>query len=59
VVVAVTIGVTVWTVMLLLVAYPQVRALCLGVARWSLTSRKHLAGFVAVLLGVPIVLIAI
>jgi hypothetical protein len=29
------------------------------VARWSLTSRKHLAGFVAMLIGVPIVLIAI
>lgn len=59
VVVAVTIGVTLWTVALLLVAYPQVRALCLGVARWSLRSRKHLAAFVAMLIGVPIVLIAI
>lgn len=59
VVVAVTVGVTVWTLLLLLVAYPQVRSLCLGTARWALTSRRHLAGFVLALLAVPIALILV
>jgi Na+/phosphate symporter len=59
VVVAVTGGVTVWTLFLLIACYPLVRRFALGVARWALTSKKHLAGFVAVLFLVPIALIAV
>lgn len=59
VVVAVTIGVTVWTLLLLTFFFPLVRKGCLGLARWALQSRYHLAGFVAILFAIPIVLIAI
>ncbi len=59
VVLAVTISVTVWTVALLAFAYPQVRWLCLGIARRALLSRKHLGVFVAALLAVPVALIAV
>jgi sodium-dependent phosphate cotransporter len=59
VVVAVTGGVTVWTLFLLVACYPLVRRFALGVANWALRSKKHLAGFVAVLFVVPIALIAV
>ena len=58
VVVAVTISVTVWTLMLLTFFYPLVRRVCLGTANWILVSHKRLAGFVLVLLAVPVLLIA-
>jgi Na+/phosphate symporter len=59
VVVAVTAGVTVWTLFLLVCCYPIVRRFALGVANWALTSKKHLGGFVAVLFAVPIALIVV
>jgi solute carrier family 34 (sodium-dependent phosphate cotransporter) len=59
VVVAVTAGVTVWTLILLTLVFPIVRRSCLGFARWSLQSRLHLAGFVALLFAIPVVLIAL
>jgi Na+/phosphate symporter len=58
VVVAVTVGVTLWTLFLLVCCYPLVRRFALGAARWALLSKKHLAGFVMVLFTVPILLIA-
>lgn len=59
VVLAVTVSVTAWTVVLLTFAYPQVRWLCLGIARRALLSRRHLGAFVAALLAVPVALIAL
>jgi solute carrier family 34 (sodium-dependent phosphate cotransporter) len=59
VVVAVTAAVTVWTLILLVAFYPLVRAGCLGFARWALQSHYHLAGFVAMMFAVPLVLIAL
>lgn len=59
VVVAVTSTVTVWTLAVLLVAYPLVRRLCLGAARRALTSRRHLGAFVALLFLTPLALIAL
>ena len=59
VVAAVTSTVTVWTLLVLLCCYPLVRRVCLGIARRALLSRRHLAGFVAALLAVPVALIAI
>ena len=59
VVVAVTLAVTVWTVLVLATAYPMVRAALLGVARAVLVSRRRLAGFVGGLFVVPLLLIAI
>jgi Na+/phosphate symporter len=59
VVVAVTLTVTVWTLVVLQFFYPVVRRGCLGVARFALRSPAHLAGFVGGLLAVPITLIAI
>ncbi|MEX2659182.1 MAG: hypothetical protein WD232_05775, partial [Acidimicrobiales bacterium] len=59
VVVAVTSTVTVWTIFVLLCCFPLVRRFCLGGARHALTSRRHLAGFVVVLLAVPLVMIAV
>jgi sodium-dependent phosphate cotransporter len=59
VVAAVTIAVTAWTLFLLTFCYPWLRRGCLGVARWVLTSRRHLAGFVVVLFAIPLTLIAI
>ena len=56
---AVTVSVTTWTLLLLAFAYPLTRRLCLGIARRTLVSRSRLAGFVGVLLGVPVVLILI
>ena len=59
VVVAVTSSVTLWTLVVLALVFPLVRKLCLGVARRALLSRSHLAAFVAALLVVPLVLIAV
>jgi hypothetical protein len=59
VVVAVTLAVSVWTVLVLATAYPMVRAGLLGIARAVLGSRRRLAGFVGGLFLVPVLLIAI
>jgi len=59
VVVAVTSVVTVWTLLLLVTAYPLLRRILLGVARRILASNRRLAGFAAALLLVPIALIAV
>jgi sodium-dependent phosphate cotransporter len=59
VVVAVTSVVTVWTLLLLVTAYPLLRRILLGLARRILASNRRLAGFAAVLLLVPLALIAV
>ena len=59
VVLAVTLAVSVWTVLVLATAYPTVRAALLGIARLVLVSRRRLAGFVGTLFLVPLLLIAI
>lgn len=59
VVVAVTLAVSVWTVLVLATAYPMVRRALLGIARSVLVSRRRLAGFVGGLFLVPLALIAI
>ena len=59
VVLAEVIGVSVVTVALLAVAYPLIRGGAIAWARFVLGTRRHLAGFLAVLLAAPIGLIAI
>ncbi len=59
VVVAVTTVVTVWTLFLLVTAYPLLRRVLLGLARAILASNRRLAGFAATLLLVPLALIAV
>lgn len=59
VVVAVTAVVSVWTVFLLTAAYPLLRRVLLGIARRVLANNRRLAGFTAVLLGIPLVLILV
>ncbi len=59
VVVAITICVTVWTVLVLAFAYPLLRKVVLGISRRVLASPARLVGFTAALLLVPIALIAI
>lgn len=59
VVVAVTVAVTVWTLLLLVLAYPLLRRLILGTARRILRSQARLAAFAACLLLVPLVLVAV
>jgi Na+/phosphate symporter len=59
VVVAVTLVVTVWTLFLLVTVYQQLRRILLGIARRVLASNRRLAGFAAVLLLVPLALIAV
>jgi solute carrier family 34 (sodium-dependent phosphate cotransporter) len=59
VVMAEVIGVTAFTLLLLSVAYPAVRGGSISWARFVLSRRSHLAGFVALLLVTPIALIAI
>jgi Na+/phosphate symporter len=59
VVLAEVVGVSLFTVLLLAVAYPLVRSGSIAWARFVLTRRSHLAGFVAVLLAAPIILIAV
>jgi Na+/phosphate symporter len=59
VVVAVTTVVTVWTLLLLVTAYPLLRRVLLAVARRILASNRRLAAFAAVLCLVPAILIAV
>jgi hypothetical protein len=59
VVVAVTVAVTAWTLVLLALGYPLLRRLCLGFVGRALGSTPRLAAFTAVLLGVPLALIAL
>ncbi len=59
VVVAVTLTVSIWTLVLLAFAYPLLRRVLLGLARRALESRARLAAFAAALFAVPLVLIAI
>jgi hypothetical protein len=59
VVIAVTVSVSAWTLLLLAFAYPLLRRTCLELARHSLASRSRLAGFVAVMFTIPVVLIAV
>ena len=59
VVVAVTVSVTVWTLILLFFAYPLLRRVLLAAAHWTLESHRRLALFAATLFAVPLVLIAI
>lgn len=58
VVLAEVIGVSTFTVLLLAVAYPLVRRGSIRWARFTLSSRAHLTGFVVVLLATPLLLIA-
>ena len=59
VVIAEVVGVASVTVLLLAVAYPLVRRGAITWAQFILTKRSHLAGFVAVLLVTPVLLIAV
>lgn len=59
VVLAEVIGVSAFTILLLAVAYPLVRSGSISWARFVLSGRTHLAGFVAVLILTPILLIAV
>ncbi len=59
VVVAVTLSVSAWTLLILAVAYPLLRRVCLGLARRALASRARLAAFIGVLFAVQFALIAI
>ena len=59
VVFAVTVTVTVWTLLILTFAYPLLRRVCLGAARRALMSRARLGAFVAILFAIPITLIAL
>jgi Na+/phosphate symporter len=59
VVLAEVIGVTAWTLLLIGLFYPAVRAGCLQVARSTLGSRYRLAGFLGILFSMPLALIAV
>ena len=59
VVVAVTVTLIVWTLILLVFAYPLIRRVCLGVARRALESRSRLTVFAVALFAIPIALIAV
>lgn len=59
VVLAEVIGVSTVTLLLLAVAYPAVRMGSIRWARFTLSSRAHLAGFVAVLVVSPVLLILV
>jgi sodium-dependent phosphate cotransporter len=59
VVLAITASVSVWTVVLLAVAYPLLRRGALGATRRVLESRHRLGAFVAILFAVPLTLIAL
>jgi Rrf2 family protein len=59
VVAAVTLSVTLWTLLILTFAYPLLRKVCLGLARRALMSRARLGAFVAILFAIPITLIAL
>lgn len=59
VVLASTLGVTIWTVALLAFAFPAVRTLAMGVARSTVSSRPRLALFLGVLFSLPVGLILV
>jgi solute carrier family 34 (sodium-dependent phosphate cotransporter) len=59
VVLAVTVAVTAWTLVLLGLAYPLLRRTCLGVARRALRSPRRLLAFAGVLFAIPLALIAV
>jgi solute carrier family 34 (sodium-dependent phosphate cotransporter) len=59
VVVAVTIAVGAWTLLLLAFAYPILRRVCLGIAGRALASPRRLGVFAAVLFAVPLTLVAV
>ena len=59
VVLAEVVGVGIVTVLLLALAYPLVRRGSIAWARFVLSSRAHLGGFVVALVALPVVLIAI
>lgn len=59
VVLAVTLAVTVWTLVVLSAAYPLLRRVCLASATAALHSKRRLAVFVAALFAAPLTLIAV
>jgi hypothetical protein len=59
VVLAEVLGVGAWTLLLIGLFYPTVRAGCLGVAKVTLRSRPRLAMFIGALFTVPLMLIAV
>jgi Na+/phosphate symporter len=59
VVLASTLGVTVWTIFLLAFAFPTVRKVAMGTARSTVSSRPRLALFIGVLLTVPLGLVLV
>jgi hypothetical protein len=59
VVLASTLGVTAWTLVLLGFAFPTVRRAAMGLARSTVSSRQRLALFIAVLFAVPLSLVLI
>jgi Na+/phosphate symporter len=59
VVLAELVGVSAWTLVLLGLMYPTVRSTCLTVARRTLSSRRGLAVFIAVLFSVPLALVLV
>ncbi|MGH9040973.1 MAG: hypothetical protein ACRDZ3_12145 [Acidimicrobiia bacterium] len=59
VVLASTLGVTAWTLVLLALAFPAVRRFAMGIARGTVASRPRLALFIGVLFAVPVSLILI
>jgi sodium-dependent phosphate cotransporter len=59
VVLAVTVSVGTWTLVLLAVGYPVLRRVALGITRRVLESRTRLGWFVGALFAVPVVLIAL
>jgi len=59
VVLASTLGVTVWTIFLLAFVFPTVRKVAMGIARSTVSSRPRLALFIGVLLTVPLTLVLV
>lgn len=59
VVLAVTVSVGTWTLLLLAIGYPLLRRVALGFTRRVLESRARLGWFVGALFAVPVVLIAV
>jgi Na+/phosphate symporter len=58
VVLAEAIGVAIVTVLLLALAYPQIQAGAIAWARFVLKRRRHLVGFIGMLMLIPVALIA-
>ncbi len=59
VVLASTLGVTAWTLVLLGFAFPAVRRVAMGLARSTVSSRPRLALFIGVLFAVPLSLVLV